>query len=145
MKQLIKASLLAFVIFVISSCQEQPFNKELLNNVVNRVLSGELKEGNDGIVLLPTDLQSASVDGKVTVVRPDAKQTMIIFRTFIGRGNDMNGFLYTTIPLQKEQLNLVPGIDPNSKESLRIKINGLLYSLGAELDPHWHRLYYGQD
>jgi len=66
--------------------------------VVDAVLSGALAPDSLGVVRLPPDLSKATPRGEVMVDRRPGL-TLILFPTFYGRGNDLQGYLYCSRPL----------------------------------------------
>jgi hypothetical protein len=87
-------------------------DQDLCLKVIAHIKSGEIKtDGEKGIpppaggtrlaqsASLPSDLQKASIDGEIYIFRLSSPQLLVVFKTWQGKGFNMEGWLYATVPL----------------------------------------------
>lgn len=114
-------------------------NKPLYEQTINRLQSGTIKPDSSGRARLPTDLQTASVDGEIYVSQPSTNQIVVVFKTWRGKGNNMEGFLYANPPLGKSATQA----DYYGKQA--ISVGPVELTLGKQIDPNWHKVSYKLD
>ena len=89
------AVLVAFVV----GCSRTPTIRPSYQQVVGQVTSGKLAPDEYGVIRLPAELSSTSVDGKVYVSKSTSGSLLILFRTWRGKGSNLQGYLYCSAPL----------------------------------------------
>jgi hypothetical protein len=122
-------------------------NQDLYLKVVDGVNKGTIKtDAEKGIVIpdgsvrqpfsaqLPPNLRDASMNGEIYVLRPNAGHQVVIFKTWIGKGFNMEGFLYTSRRFTNSEIrkdyygNSVFAVGPSE------------ITLEKELDPNWYKV-----
>jgi hypothetical protein len=113
-------------------------NKPIYLQVIERVEKGDIKPDASGAAQLPADLRDASVDGEVYVLYPSPAQLLIVFKTWRGKGYNMQGFLYARTPLESE-------IERDYYGNSVVIIGPLELTLEDKLEPSWYRVSHRLD
>lgn len=114
-------------------------NKPLYEQSISRLESGTIKPDSSGRVRLPMDLRAASVDGEVYVSQLSTNQIVVVFKTWRGKGNNMEGFLYANPPLGKSSTQT----DYYGKQVIRV--GPVELTLDKQIDANWHKVSYKLD
>ena len=114
-------------------------NKALYEQTINRLQSGMMKPDSVGRARLPVELQAASVDGEIYVSQTSTNQLVVVFKTWRGKGNNMEGFLYANPPLGKSATQT----DYYGKQA--ISVGPVELTLEKQIDPNWHKVSYKLD
>lgn len=141
-KNLLNALVIALACAFACGCGENSVlnkNKPLYEQTIIRLQSGVLKPDEDGTVKLPPDLQVASVDGEIYVSRFSTNQIIVVFKTWRGKGNNMEGFLYAVPHVAKAAAKK----DYYGKSV--ISIGPVELALEKQLDANWHKVSYKLD
>src|SRR5436309_1275188 len=85
--------------------REKAFDAVSFTHVAHEILSRKLKETADGIVVLPQEYTSATVDGKVYVTRKSGGLTLLLFTTWRGKGSNLRGYLFCSRPLRTTEIH----------------------------------------
>src|ERR1041384_7704183 len=102
MKQALKWISAISLVLLCAGCSPAPKYKsqqDLYLEVIKRIKSGQIKTlGEVGVAplgcctaTLPPDLRKASSDGNVYVFRPATNQLIVIFKTWTGKGFNLEG------------------------------------------------------
>lgn len=118
-------------------------NLSLYTRVLERIQKGNLKtEGEKGIripwgavrlpesAFLPHDSEAASAGGEIYVSRPGGGQLIVVFKTWRGKGFNMEGFLYAAKPIQTTDT---------------VRIGPIKLSIERQMNQHWYRVSYRLD
>ena len=101
--------LLILTTLFVSACSTSKLGNCPFDNyceVIQSITSGVIKPSPDGIVLLPPNLRRASIDGYVYVSVEQSHATRILFKTWTGKGRNVAGMLYTSIPFTEQDMGL---------------------------------------
>lgn len=88
---------------------------------------------------LPSDLWAASVDGEVYVYHSSAGKLVVVFKTWRGKGFNVEGFLYTTEPFGSTD------ITSNSYGHSIFIMNPIELTLEKKINSNWYRVSYRLD
>ncbi len=114
-------------------------HKPLYEQTISRLQSGTIRPDSSGRARLPTDLQTASVDGEILVSQPSTNEIVVVFKTWCGKGENMEGFLYANPPLGESATQS----DYYGKPV--ISVGPVEVTLDKEIDPNWHKVSYKLD
>lgn len=67
--------------------------------VIERLQDGRLKAGKVGDFDLPADVANASFGGTVFMARTGSNELAVVFKTWVGKGRNLEGYLYVARPL----------------------------------------------
>lgn len=109
--------------------------KALYMEVVNRIENGRIAIGENGIADLPPSLVHASVGGRVYARRDVPGNTMVSFNTWIGKGRNMEGYLYAKKPLSSEEIINNYWGDPELKA---VEVGPVPLVIERQIDDHWY-------
>ena len=141
-KGLIAAVVISLLCTALGGCSDKRVleqHEKLYLQVIERLKTGELKTGGAGDIQLPPELRSASVDGEVCVSQPSTNQMIVVFKTWRGKGANMEGFLYSEKPLSEDE------IGKDYYGSSVIPIAGIEIVLEHRITPNWYRVNYRLD
>ena len=88
---------------------------------------------------LPPDLREASLGGEIYVYRPSTNQILVVFKTWRGKGRNMEGYLYAARPISATELS------KDYYGDSVVVIDHLELVLGKQPDPNWYRVSYKLD
>jgi hypothetical protein len=142
-------------LFVCASCGKNDTpkaNHALYLQTISRIKSGEIKTDEErGIktsidevrlpqsAVLPSDLSAASVDGEVYIFRPFHDQLLVVFKTWRGKGFNMEGYLYAAAPLRpQDTTNDVYG-------NKIIALGPIDLVLEKQIETNWYQVNYDLD
>jgi hypothetical protein len=124
----------------------------LYNQVISRIKSGEIKTDEEGGITppaagvrlpqsatLPSDLQAASTNGEIYIFRPSRNQLLVVFSTWRGKGFNIEGYLYTAVPLEPQDTSK----DGYGKKV--ITLGPMDLALDEQLNTNWYRVSYKLD
>ncbi|MGD0262748.1 MAG: hypothetical protein ABSD29_23525 [Verrucomicrobiota bacterium] len=127
-------------------------NRPLYEQVIQGLRKGEIKtEQEKGVQIpegsvrlpisarLPSVFQAASVGGEIYVSRPSTNQLLVVFKTWRGKGFNMEGFLYAAQPLSGAE------ITKDYYGHSVIVIGPMELVLEKQLDLNWYRVSYELD
>ena len=127
-------------------------NRPLYERVIQGVQIGQIKTDQEkGIQIpqgsvrlpssaqLPPDLREASVGGEIYVSRPSTNQLLVVFKTWRGKGFNMEGYLYAAKPLSAAE------ITKDYYGHSVVVIGPMEFVLEKQLDPNWYRVSYKLD
>ena len=114
--------------------------------VVGEVLAGKLRPDAAGVVALPREFASTSIDGRVYVTRRTDGLTCVLFPAWRGKASNLRGFLFTSAeycaeavePAEAGGLPPIVVIGPwGPRAGLSAKIEVFVE---RRLDRHWLRV-----
>lgn len=114
-------------------------HKALYQQVIHAVQAGTIAPDPSGVARLPTDLQGASIGGNIYVSRPSGPQLIVVFKTWRGKGHNMEGFLFAAQPLGDSETRT------NYYGQEVISIGPVELTLEKRLDTRWHKVSYKLD
>lgn len=145
-------SVAAFLMLVCAGCEEKNMFKgqqSLYVQVVNRIKTGEIKPDNlqpsNGSVRLPEsaslppDVRNASTDGEIYIFRRPPAQLIIVFKTWRGKGFNMEGYLYAATPLGPQDTSK----DAYGKKNLTLGPMNL--EIKRQINTNWYQVSYKLD
>lgn len=148
-------TLLVVALFLLGCAgRDRGFKKHLASyrDVIERVRKGEIKtEQEKGVAIpegavrlpvsaeLPADLRAVSAGGEIYVFRPSTNQLIVVFKTWIGKSFNMEGFLYAAKPLSASE------ITKDYYGHSVVAIGPMELVLEKRLDPNWYRVGYKLD
>jgi hypothetical protein len=139
--RLLKA--VAVVVFAVAcGCGESSMlkkNRPLYEEAIHWLEAGAIKADSAGRVRLPMELQAASVDGEIYLFQPYTNQMVVVFKTWRGKGHNMEGFLYANPPLGESSTQT----DYYGKQV--ISAGPIQLTLDKQIDAHWHKVSYKLD
>jgi hypothetical protein len=141
-KHLITSATITLFCAFLAGCTDKHMLEQretLYLQVIERLKTGELKDGNSGIVQLPAQLRAASVDGEVWFSQPNTNQMIVVFKTWNGKGSNMEGFLYSAQPLSEDEI----GKDYYGNSVIPIAAIDIV--LDHRINPTWYRVSYRLD
>ena len=154
-RRFISFALVAPILLACVGCNTNgDFNskRQLRERAIERVRNGEIKtEQENGLQVpqgsarlscsaqLPHDLQEASLDGLIYVSKPTTNQLIVVFKTWQGKGFNMEGFLYAAKPLSGA------GVSKDYYGHSVVIIGPMELVLERQLDPNWYRVSYKLD
>src|SRR5262245_5767889 len=131
----------AFAILLCTGCGRKNTieNQKLYEVVIRRIQSGEIKTTSSVSLPLPSDVQRASVDGEILVLRPGTNQLIVVFKTWRGKGQNMEGYLYAfpTLPTQ-----IVKG---GYGGRATVELGPVQLMLDKEVNSNWYRVSHKLD
>jgi len=78
-----------------------PQNRDDYDQIIESVKRGTLVPDEAGVVALPDALMKATVTGEVYVTTTANGSTLILFPTWVGKGTNLDGYLYCSKSLAK--------------------------------------------
>jgi hypothetical protein len=96
------------------------------------VSAADLKGLKTGSVPLPADQKSLTADGNIYVDKAHHASVIIIFDTWVGKGANMEGYLYSSKPLTNADLT------KDYYGEAVIELFGIQYVITKTADPHWY-------
>lgn len=104
--------------------------------VIAQVKSGKLIPGPDGVLTLPRNLASAGLYGVAYVTKKPSGEILILFPFWRGKGRNLMGYLYSSVPLTKDHM-------PQAGGSGYITVNGPLRRservlVERKINPNWY-------
>jgi hypothetical protein len=143
------------VLLICAGCSETSMSKSDQNlylQVIARIKSGEIKtDGEKGIqpsaestrlaqsASLPSDLQKVSSDGQIYIFRPSPSQLLVVFKTWQGKGFNMEGWLYAAVPF---------GPHDTSKDAYGksvVTLGPMDFALEKPVNTNWYHVSYKLD
>ncbi len=121
-----------------STRSRSAFDERLYERVVERIRTGAIKDDGTGMVSLPQDMGATSVGGKVQVFKRPAGQMLVLFKARIGKGENMQGYLYLPEAVAKDEIKTSKG-DP------AVYLDGRGYVLGKRLGTDWYEVSFTLD
>lgn len=107
--------------------------------VLDRLRDGRLAIPGNNVLVLPEELASASVDGEVYVAVPESDLLLVVFKTWRGKGHNMEGLLFASRPLRPTDMRL----DYYGNSS--IVIGPVPLVIDEEVDQNWYKVSYRLD
>jgi len=145
----------SLLLLVCAGCSENGMSKSdqvLYQQVIDRIRAGKIKtDEENGIkqpggsvrlpqsASLPSDLSTASSDGEIYIFRPSGGQLLVVFKTWRGKGYNLEGFLYVGHSLGTDDINK----DAYGKQI--ITLGPIDLTLEKQLNPNWYRVSYKLD
>jgi len=114
-------------------------NRPIYAKVIDQLQQGALKSNPSGPIRLPGSLRRASVDGEIYVSRPSTNQLLVVFKTWKGKGRNMEGLLYSS------QMIAVPTVGKDYYGNLTVSVGPIALVLEKQIDSNWHRVSYRLD
>lgn len=116
------------------SQQFNPNSRSDYQLVIEQILQGELQPSRQGVVTLPIQLASTSEGGRVLVTTHESGAVSIAFASWIGKGDNMRGFLYANQRLTpNDSFHDVYG-------NKTIRIGSTEVVIESKIDEHWYSI-----
>lgn len=114
--------------------------KSLFLKIIDQVQTGAIKEDASNVIRLPPDMKEASIDGELFISRPSTnEQLIVVFKTWQGKGNNMEGFLYAAMPLTNNEIKKDYYGQPV------VSVNSIDLTLEKKLETGWYKISYRLD
>jgi len=107
--------------------------------VIQKVIKLELLPDDQGMLFLPPELVPISRHGKVYVTKKEDGLVLIAFRTWVGKGHNMRGYLYSSRSLTARETER----DYYGNETVRVGPTELV--LTKKWDENWYSVYRNLD
>lgn len=128
---------------------ELPFRKRQALRIVTDVKSGQLQANRDGVAVLPLNLASTTIDGRVYATRRPGGLLLILFPLWRGKGSNLRGYLFTSRPLTGADTYLdasnSEAVDLRYRVAPTIGNDALAVQIQKTDTPNWYRASYGWD
>jgi hypothetical protein len=114
-------------------------NRGLYDSVIAHVQAGALATNRSEPFQLPQEFAEASVDGEIYVSRPSTNQILVVFKTWRGKGRNMEGLLYASPTLPKQLLNR------DTYGHSVVLVGGAELVVEKEMERNWYKVSYRLD
>ena len=115
------SGLLAFFL----STEDVPFKQAECTRIAALIAAGRLEPDTAGIVVFPTGIFRATIDGRVYVTRKSGKRMSVLFAMSEGHDSNLQGYLHSSRPLTKDDTETCP--KGNGPEIIELTGPGVWY------------------
>jgi hypothetical protein len=125
-----------------SACNGRPVfkqNRAICLKSIGYLQQQQMKTNWTGVVQLPAELHKASVDGEILVSSTYSNMFLVVFKTWRGKGSNMEGWLFASRPL------IEPDVQKNYYGQKTVTVNGVDLVLGDQFDTNWFEVSYRLD
>ena len=122
---------------------EISFDDTLGKQAVQGILTNTLMPDASGIVRLPPNLAKLTVDGEVCVTADASGATVILFRTWRGKGCNLRGRLYRSAPASGPPPTTIGALVPLPSAKPETQLLDL--NVEEQIDANWYRVYWDAD
>ena len=123
---------------------EISFDESLGKRVVQAITAKTLIPGANGIVKLPPQLAKVSAYGEVTVTSDPTGGSIILFRTWVGKGCNLRGLVHRSAPASGPPPATIGALVPNPygtpQTTSLIELN-----VDAQINANWYHVYWDLD
>ncbi len=130
---MIKQIIIIFIIVLIVTGCNKDDNLQKFRQFINRTDLSKLKIGKTH---LPESQKSLTTDGCIYVAKLSDSRLVIIFDTWIGKGPNMEGYLYSSSALTGEDFS------KDYYGNVVIELSGIQYVIKRTPYPNWYRIQF---
>ena len=130
-----------FCVLIFGCYQQDAFekNRTVYLNAIGSLQSEKNQSNWSGVIRLPPKFSAASIDGEAVVSTAYTNNFIAVFKTWRGKGSNMEGYLYTSRPLGKSEIHTNYYGDPV------LDVNSVDLVLGKQVQSNWYAVSFRLD
>ncbi|MGA2501408.1 MAG: hypothetical protein ABSH20_27015 [Tepidisphaeraceae bacterium] len=117
------------------------FDRKAAATVCSQVVSGILKPDVHGVVKLPPASAGLSISGEIYVTTDASGTVWVLFRTWVGKGCNLHGYLYRSTPATGPVPATIKVLGPVLRREITDPPTDQIdYDVHQQIGPNWYEV-----